>query len=214
MTSEQATDHITASFPTSQTNMPRLSTMTETPTFATIKLFREELEKNAMSIPTPQTELGHLRLVLDEREYEEASGGVPFVVPTDPGPSAPNPISDTTIASRRSTRLAASSTSSPTREGRDTSSGADVDAQYSMLPYTAAESIRIYNEKKAEFRRYKQASMALKNLIINSIDDEYIRAIKKPCTLYALVSPMDLIEHVNKNYGKITDKNVHQMRTE
>ena len=58
-----------------------------------------------------------------------------------------------------------------------------------MFPYIAIESIRSHNAQKEELIRYTDAQLALKNLIINSVNDQYIRGIKKtsynlyPCNL-------------------------------
>ena len=187
--------------------MPRLSTATEAPTFTSIKAFREALEQNAMSIPSNQTELGYLSLVLSTTEYIEASMGVAFEIPTDPGPTAPNPISNVTAATRRSARIAATTgTGGETASGTDPETLASIEAEYSMLPYTAAESLRLYNDKKREYIQYKEASKALKKLIINNIDEQYIHPVKQARTLYTLVTPMQLLTHIIETYGTITDK--------
>ena len=159
-----STSEITTNFPVSPENMPRLSTATEAPTFTSIKAFREALEQNAMSIPSNQTELGHLSLVLSTTEYIEASMGVVFEIPTDPGPTAPNPISNVTAATRRSARIAATTgTGGGTASGTDPETLASIEAEYSMLPYTTAESLCLYNDKTSEYIQYKEASKALKN---------------------------------------------------
>ena len=66
-----------------------------------------------------------------------------------------------------------------------------------MLPCSAAESIRAYNtHNKKESAYYIDVQLALTNLVINSVDYQYIRAIKGPLTIYALITPIKIINHL------------------
>jgi hypothetical protein len=72
-----------------------------------------------------------------------------------------------------------------------------------MLPFTAPEAIRQFNQTKHEHSVYVQANIALKNQIINSVDDKYISAQKHAVTLYAKVTPLMLLTHLWDTYGSI-----------
>jgi len=48
--------------------------------------------------------------------------------------------------------------------------------------------------------------LGIKDLIIDSVYDQYIRAIIKPRTLYALVTPIEIITHLVNTHGPITTK--------
>ena len=142
-----------------------------------------------MTIPSTQTDLGHLALVLDPVDFDAANGGVAFVVPVSPGSAPTDPTTGITSATgeTRSTRGA---------------TAAD-DAAINMLPFTAPEAIRQFNQAKLNHSVYIQANIALKNQILNAVDDKYISAMKNAITLYAKVSPLALLKHLWDTYGTI-----------
>ena len=57
------------------------------------------------------------------------------------------------------------------------------------LPFTAAEAIRIFNFYQQEYIKYESTIAALRNLILNAIDDNYMNEFKYDRTKYALVNP-------------------------
>jgi len=135
MISQSNAVSITACFTIAPADMPRLSTPTEAPSYTSIKNFREKLKKkpwpshqiksNATWSPPPCC-----------HEYNEASNNTPFRIPTDPGPSAPNPITTTNNNNRRSTRVAGNDP--PENEPTTNTATTETEIQYNMLPYTAA----------------------------------------------------------------------------
>ena len=166
--------------------MPKISTENQRPSYDTLHKFQKAIDKNALSIPCDQTPLGYLVLTRTDADYLKASKNTKFTVPTDPGnaPAAP------TISS-----------------GSSTSSAARRTQQIEMLPFTAAELIRNFNAEKAAYTRYMAVQTALRNLILNNVDSQYIHAKKDPLTEFALVSPKDLLEHLWTTYGTI-DQNL------
>ena len=82
---------------------------------------------------------------------------IKFEEPTDPGLVPPDPT-----------------------EGISTRASADHDV--SILPYTAAVTMRTFNFARQEFFRFKATKAALRNLILNSIDDKYIKLLKNEHT--------------------------------
>ena len=179
-------------------DMPKLSTETTKPNYTTIKKFTEALEQNAMSVPSAQTELGHLALVISDADYTIANEGNAWIPPTNPGKAPTNPVPTATT-----TEI----TTTPVRNTRSsTSTTTTVDPQaISMLPFTAAEAIRAFNEEKQEYQKYMHTRTALRNLILNAVDDKYICKLKKPRTHYALVDPYNLVEHLQTTYGTVDD---------
>lgn len=84
--------------------------------------------------------------------------------------------------------------------------GSITDPQLLMLPYTAPNAIRIYNEELTEYRKFILTETALRNMIINATDDQYINALKDRRTLYTTVSPLELLKHLVDEYGEIEDE--------
>ena len=67
------------------------------------------------------------------------------------------------------------------------------------------DSSRQFTFQQNEFMKYQATVTALRNLIINSIDDKYIRTLRHDISCYANVQPYDLLQHIWKTYGKIDD---------
>ena len=120
-----STENVLALSPHQPNEMPRLSTEIEPPTFTTIKNFLQKLDANMMAIDSTTTDLGHLAIVTTDKEFDTMNGG-PYIIPTDPGPTAPNP--------------AASITSTTNNDQARAILGA--------LPFTAVETVRLFNQQK------------------------------------------------------------------
>ena len=180
---------IAVTFTTATADMPKISTITSKPSYTTIKRFQDKINENAMTIPSSQTDLGHLALVLEPTDFNTANGGTTFVVPVSPG-DAPTDPTINIMSSTGATRATRGAT-------------AEDDALINMLPFTAPEAIRQYNQAKLDHSIYVQANIALKNQIINSVDDKYISAQKNAVTLYAKVTPLTLLTHLWTTYGTI-----------
>ena len=139
-----------------------------------------------MSIPSYSTELGHLALFMNTEEFTEAKDANPFQIPTNRGLAPANPI---TTSGRPSTRTPTSRTSS--------------DNELSMLPFTAAETIRKLQFQQKGYRKYLEANSALRNLILNT--ENYIHSLKHDRTGYARVSPLQLMTHIWNTYVTVED---------
>lgn len=180
---------IAVTFTTATADMPKISTITSKPSYTSIKRFQDKINENAMTIPSSQTDLGHLALVLDPTDFDTANGGIAFIPPVSPGNAPTDPT----------TGITSNSDAARTTRG---ATAAD-DAAINMLPFTAPEAIRQYNQRKQDHSTYVQATIALKNQIINAVDDKYISAQKDAITLYAKVTPLTLLTHLWTTYGTI-----------
>ena len=162
--------------------MPKMSTPTMAPNYTSIRKFQLALEENALAVQSHQSELGYLALVIKSEDYLIANDNQPFVEPTDPGLIPPDPIVG--ISTR-------------------TSAANDV----AVLPYTAVVTMRPFNFQQQEYFRFKATKAALRNLILNSIDEKYIKSKKHASTRFAKVSPLDLMTYIWDTYGGIVDAN-------
>ena len=173
-------DPILSQFRISPDQMPKMSTPTTAPNYTTIRKFQLALEENALSVQSHQCELGCLALVIKPEEYLLANNNQGFTEPTDPGLIPPDPTVG--ISTR-------------------TSAATDV----AVLPYTTAATMRTFNFQQQEFFRFKATKSALRNLILNSIDEKYIKTKKHPQTRFAKVTPLELMTFIWDTYGGIDD---------
>ena len=146
-------DPILSQFRISPDQMPKMSTPTMAPNYTSIRKFQLALEENALSVQSHQSELGYLALVIKTEDYLTANNNQAFTGPTDPGLIPPDPTVG--ISTR-------------------TSAANDV----AVLPYTAMATMQTFNFQPQEYFRFKATKAALRNLILNSIDENYIKAKK------------------------------------
>ena len=183
-------DPILANFTIKPELMPRISTDSSKPTHSSLRMFQDAIQDNAMTIPSPQTELGHLALVVSTSDFTTANAGTPFNVPTDPGLAPTNPTTVTTAGRTRAETAAADATSTATDQTSD-------------LAFTGPEALRAFNQAKHTFNTYRQAKTAMRNLILNSVHDTYICALKQKVTRYKMVDPITILDHLWTTYGTI-----------
>jgi hypothetical protein len=180
--------NIQALFRTQTANMPRISTSTEKPSYTSLKKFQEAIDENAMSVPSYTTDLGHLALVIPPEDFTSANGGADFIIPSNPGerPTAPDV--------------------GGTREGAATA--------LTMLPFTAAENIRVFNQQQQEYIKFRNTRTALKNQILNCVEEKYVSVLKNHRTLFATVTPLQILTHLWTTYGKVdqTDQTANEQR--
>ena len=179
-------DAVTSQFETRSEDMPRISTSSTKPNYTSLKNFQDAIDANAMSIMSSTTELGHLALTRSPTEFTLANNNTAFVIPLNPG-TAPTP------PPRIGTRASAAALALDPTATAETSD-----------PYKAQEALRTYQDSKREYNLYRNASTALKNCIVTSVDDEYIKALKKKITRYATVTPLELLTHLWSTYGEVT----------
>lgn len=157
-----------------------------------------------MAVPSNQTELGHLALVIPADEFKDANGHVAWVEPINPGTKPVDPTANIQYPKEGYVLRNRTNVSGGDSEAANTNTISAADQQLiDALPFKAAETIRQFNEDKAEYRTYLATKTALRNLIINSVDDKYINALKQRRTHYTLRSPLELILHIKKEYGQI-----------
>ena len=85
-------DNIVALFKTKSENMPKISPNGERPSYTTLRKFQEAINDNAMAIPSPNDELGHLGLVISKEEYKKhSSNSTDYEPPTKPDPKPTEP---------------------------------------------------------------------------------------------------------------------------
>ena len=160
--------------------MPKMSTPIMAPNYTSIRKFQLALEENALAIQSHQSELGYLALVIKPEDYLIANDNQPFVEPTDPGLI---PLDPTVGISTRTF----------------------VANDVAVLPYTAVATMRTFNFQQQKYFRFKATKVALRKVILNSIDEKYIKSKKYASTRFAKVSSLDLMTFIWDTYGGIDD---------
>ena len=170
-------DHVLSELRIKPDDMPKMSTPSNPPSYQSVRDFQKALNHNAMNIHSFQTKLGHLALVVKEDVFLAANSQVKFNPPTDPGLAPINPTAG--IATR-----------SQSPEDNN---------------FVAMESIRAFTFHQLAYQKYVAAETALRNLILNSIEDKYINELEDDNTGYTDVSPLKLMTHIWDNYATIDD---------
>ena len=150
--------------------MLRISTSSAKPNYTTLHMFQQDINSSTMTIPSYQTDLGHLALTRKPTDFRSANRNISLIVPVSLGDTPTQPPRITTRASD----IALAADPQATSETTD--------------PYLAHEVIRMVQEQQNNYNKYRNASTALKNYILNAVDDEYIKTLKHKVTRYAKVT--------------------------
>ena len=67
-------------------DMPKIATIANKPTRASVKYFQEIIQDQAMPITTSDHNLGFLTMVLQALYFDPLNNGNPFAPPIEPGP--------------------------------------------------------------------------------------------------------------------------------
>ena len=156
----------------------------EAPNPVDIELFLDALYENAIAIPSSSTPLGHLALVVEAAKFLALNNGEIWDEPRNPGTA---PTAPTNVA----TAQAAEQVFNP-----------------EIALFTAQERIRIYNESKSTYKTFLAAKTALRNQVLNAVDDKFISALKESIVSYTRLAPLDIISHLKKEYGEITESDL------
>ena len=104
MSVKLSSSDILAQFPIAPADMPKIAS-TDRPNYTTITKFREALAGQALAIPSSQTTLGHLALIISTAEFETVNNNVAYVTPVDPGASLTVAPAATAAQTKEATRL-------------------------------------------------------------------------------------------------------------
>ena len=178
-------DHVVSEFRIPPNEMPSLSTPNQAPSYQSLRTFQKALNHNAISIYSTQTPLGHLHLVITEAEYLKANNNVKFQEPTDPSITAT--ADDVTSGA-------------VTRSMFTLSTSSDADSTADTL-----QTIKAFELQQQTHLKYVATVVALRNLILNAVDNKYISDLEDDLTGYAKVSPLQLITHLWSSYGTVDD---------
>ena len=178
-------EHVISEFRIPPNQMPSLSSPSLAPSYQSIRTFQKALNHNAMSISSTQTPLGYLHLVISNEKYLQASENKPFKVPSEP---------DLVEATADVTPGAV------TRAMFDLSSSSSTDPTSDTL-----QAIKAFELQQQTHLKYVATVVALRNLILNAVDNKYITDLEDDLTGYAKVSPLQLMTYLWSSYGTVDD---------
>ena len=65
------------------------------------------------------------------------------------------------------------------------------------------QSIKAFELKQQTYLKYIAAEIALRNLILNAVNDKYFNELEDEDTGYAKVTPLQLMTHLWISYGTV-----------
>jgi hypothetical protein len=73
-----------------------------------------------------------------------------------------------------------------------------------------ADAVRAHTEELRQYNEHDVLMQALRRQIIESVEENYIKALRNKYTRYSSLSPSDLLKHLFDNYGKVTSEDIVQ----
>ena len=70
------------------------------------------------------------------------------------------------------------------------------------------ESLRQYDDARAEYKTFCELRIILISMIINSCPDKYLAVLKDPITKFRRCTPLQLLQHLWTVYGTITSQDL------
>jgi hypothetical protein len=73
-----------------------------------------------------------------------------------------------------------------------------------------ADALRAHLESLRQYTEYDVLMQALRKMIIESVDETYIKSLRNKYTRYNAITPTNMLKHLMDNYGKITPEDIVQ----
>ena len=188
------------------------------PTLDTVLLLHRQVKRNAQSVPTTLGggQLGYLALVISPTKYDTIPNSTPFVRPPAPGqftvqlPTSTettlNAVTSPSTATRRTTRSVAraSTSQSPDQPPLPANQPTVIfSAEVATQKAAHDDAVRKYYECQA-------VEQALRTQIIESIDPEYLDALRHVDTDMINETIPEIFDFLQVNYGRITEEELVQ----
>ena len=178
----------------------KINDLAQEPTPLRIIKFQKYLQQCAINIPIKGNTLGLLGAVISDTDYKSVNNNVSWAPPTTPGPTptmtpAPAAATTTTTATRSTDATATAAAAAATETN-------------GILQFQQAT--RDHEKLSNTWTHYQGALTALRNLIINNIDEEYIAEHNNTLTGFRLVSPATLLDHIKINHGDVEPRQLKE----
>jgi hypothetical protein len=71
-----------------------------------------------------------------------------------------------------------------------------------------ADQLRAHLEQQRQNVEHDALMQALRNMIIDSVEEQYIQTLRNKYTRYNAISPKEMLKHLMDNYGKLTPEDI------
>ena len=75
---------------------------------------------------------------------------------------------------------------------------------------THQETHRFWEDTKRKYKQLRATQAALRTLITNNVDSQFINCLTNSTTKYLLVNPMTILTHLKDNYGEVSQEDLHK----
>ena len=181
----------------------KINDLAQEPTPLRIIKFQKYIQQCAINIPIKGNTLGLLGAIINDTDYKSINNNVSWAPPTTPG---------TTPTMSPSTATApATATCSTTDEAAVTAAAAAAAAANETNRILQFQQATRDHEKVLNTWTYYQSALtALRNLIVNNIDEDYIAEHNNALTGFRLVTPATLLNHIKINYGEVEPRQLRE----
>ena len=179
----------------------KINDLGQEPTPLRIIKFQKYIQQCAINIPIKGNTLGLLGAIINDTDYKSVNNNVSWTPPPTPGPTPTMPPPAPTTATAASTRSA-------TEDAAAAAASAAATETNRILQFQ--QSTRDHDKRINTWTHYQGAITALRNLIINNIDEDYVAEHNNALTGFRLVTPATLLHHIKVNYGEVEPKQLQQ----
>ena len=189
MSAQEAGKSVENYFPKAPIDI-KINDLAQEPTPLRLIKFQKYIQQCAINIPIKGTTLGLLGAVIEDTDYKTVNNNVSWAPPTAPGPSPTMQPAPASVATRSATEDA-------------TAAAAAAAANETNRILQFQQATRDHDKLINTWTHYQGALTALRNLIINNIDEDYIAEHNNMLTGFRLVTPATLLNHIKANYGDV-----------
>ena len=69
-----------------------------------------------------------------------------------------------------------------------------------------------YKDETEQWKLVSDVRHAIKKQLLEAVEDEYLEDLKDPDTGYANITPLEMIEHLYTDYGKMTEQDISNIK--
>ena len=200
MSAQEAGKSVENYFPKAPIDI-KINDLGQEPTPLRIIKFQKYIQQCAINIPIKGNTLGLLGAIINDTDYKSVNNNVSWTPPPTPGPTPTMPPPATTTATAASTRSA-------TEDAAAAAASAAATETNRILQFQ--QSTRDHDKRINTWTHYQGAITALRNLIINNIDEDYIAEHNNALTGFRLVTPATLLNHIKVNYGEVEPRQLKE----
>ena len=162
--------------------MPKISTPNAPPNYTSLQTFQDTINENDMAVPTPNTVLGHIALIMMKAHFTTANSGI-YTDSISPRDKPKKPTAMRVITTKSAIEAVAGTAGT-------------ISTAPTIDPFDVQETIHQFIQDQQTYAAWCATNTLLKNTIFNSVCDQYISLLKYPRKKYNIVTANQLLEHM------------------